>query len=70
MSTTLESLGIDRLPLEEKIALAHDLWESIAADAEHLPLTEEQKRMLDRRIAELDADPSMALTWEQIKSRV
>jgi hypothetical protein len=38
MSTTLESLGIDRLPLEEKIALAHDLWESIAADAEHLPL--------------------------------
>jgi putative addiction module component (TIGR02574 family) len=67
---SLESLGIDRLSLDEKIELAHDLWESIAADAELSPLTDEQKQMLDRRIAELDADPSIALTWDQIKSRV
>lgn len=70
MAITLESLGIDRLPLDEKIALAHDLWESIVADAEQLPLTDEQKQLIDRRIAELDADPSIGLSWEQIKSRV
>ena len=46
MSMSLESLGIDRLSLAEKIELAHDLWESIAADAELSPLTNEQKQML------------------------
>ena len=37
---------------------------------ERLELTTEQKRELDRRIADLDAQPDNVLTWEEIKARV
>jgi hypothetical protein len=29
MTPTVRSLGIDRLPVEQRIALARELWESI-----------------------------------------
>ncbi|MBU0499113.1 MAG: addiction module protein [Gammaproteobacteria bacterium] len=38
------------LPLDERIHLVEDLWDSIAADQSALPLTEEQRNELDRRL--------------------
>ncbi|HZY86979.1 MAG TPA: addiction module protein [Gemmataceae bacterium] len=56
-------------PVEERIRLVQAVWDTIAAD--QVPdLTEDQKREFDRRIADLDANPSNVLTWEQIKARV
>lgn len=48
-----------RLPLEERIRLVEDLWDSIAADQNMLPLTPEQRAELDRRLDayESDQDP-------------
>lgn len=42
------------LPVDERIKLVEDLWDSIAADQSVLPLTTDQKAELDRR---LDAYP-------------
>ncbi len=38
------------LPVEERIRIVEDLWDSIAADQEALRLTVEQKAELDRRL--------------------
>jgi putative addiction module component (TIGR02574 family) len=38
------------LPLEERIRLVADLWDSIAAAEDSLPLTEEQRAELGRRL--------------------
>ena len=38
------------MPLDERIKLVEDLWDSIAADQNVLPLTPEQKAELDRRL--------------------
>ncbi len=38
------------LPVEERIRIVEDLWDSIAADQEALRLTSEQKAELDRRL--------------------
>ena len=38
------------LPLDERIKLVEDLWDSIAADQNALPVTPEQKAELDRRL--------------------
>ncbi len=38
------------LPVEERIRIVEDLWDSIAADQEALRLTTEQKAELDRRL--------------------
>ncbi|MBI3563267.1 MAG: addiction module protein [Gammaproteobacteria bacterium] len=44
------------LPLEERIKLVEDLWDSIAADQQALQLTDEQKAELDRRLDAYDID--------------
>jgi putative addiction module component (TIGR02574 family) len=38
------------LPIDERIKLVEDLWDSIAADQSVLPLTADQKAELDRRL--------------------
>jgi putative addiction module component (TIGR02574 family) len=63
-------LQLSGLTLSEKIQLVEDLWDSIAAEAERLPLTEWQKKELDRREAEYLRDPSLASTWEDAKQRI
>jgi len=44
------------LPVEQRIQLVEDLWDSIAVDQESLPLTEEQRAELDRRLDVYEAD--------------
>lgn len=68
MNASVKSLGIDRLPLEERLALVEEIWDSIAADAGALPLTDAQRRELEKRIAEDDAKPDDITPWEQIKA--
>ena len=38
------------LPIDERIKLVEDLWDSIAADQSALPLTTDQKAELERRL--------------------
>jgi putative addiction module component (TIGR02574 family) len=68
MSPTLQALGIDRLSVGERIALVQEIWDSIAADAERSPLTEEQKQEVDRRLAAHRANPQAAIPWEQVEA--
>jgi putative addiction module component (TIGR02574 family) len=44
------------LPIDERIRLVQDLWDSIYADQDKLSLTEEQKSELDRRIDAYEID--------------
>lgn len=44
------------LPLEERLRLVEDLWDSIAAEQRSLPLTTEQQAELDRRLDAYEAD--------------
>jgi putative addiction module component (TIGR02574 family) len=68
MTPTLESLGIDRMTLPERAALAQAIWDSIAAEAETAPLTETQKLEINRRLAKHGANPQAAILWEQIEA--
>lgn len=71
MSATMKSLGLDRLTLDERIALAEELWASIAAEARPGSfLTDAKREELARRIAEHDADPDSAIPWEQVKAEM
>jgi len=68
MSPTLQALGIDRLPVEDRIALMHEIWDSIATVPHPPLLSETQKTELERRLAAHRADPADVIPWEQIKA--
>lgn len=69
MSVSLKSLGIDRLSVEERLALVEELWDSIAEDAA-VPLTDAQRAELDRRLAEHEAHPEDVVSWEDVKASI
>ncbi|WP_372743346.1 addiction module protein [Neptunomonas sp.] len=48
--------SILKLPIEERIRLVEDIWDSIAADQSALDLTEAQRKELDRRLDEFEKD--------------
>lgn len=68
MSITLEALGIDRLSVEDRIALAQAIWESIAAEPQSSFLTDAKRHELARRLADHAANPDDVVPWEQIKA--
>jgi putative addiction module component (TIGR02574 family) len=69
MSHTLAEFGIDRLSLEDRIALAHEIWETAAEEGERAPLSEAQRRELERRLADSIARPDAVVPWEEVKAR-
>jgi putative addiction module component (TIGR02574 family) len=52
----LMNAKLRELPVEERIKLVEDLWDSIADDRKALPVTPEQRAELDRRLAAYEVD--------------
>lgn len=44
------------LPISEKIRLVEDIWDSIAADQSALPMSDEQRAELDKRLDAYESD--------------
>lgn len=68
MATTLERLGIDRMTIAERIALAQEILDSVAAEQPRAPLSEAKRRELDRRLAEEAANPGDGVSWEEVEA--
>lgn len=57
-----------KLPVDERIALVEEIWDSIAEDNGCFELTDAQKQELDRRIQSVQQNPQAGRSWEDIKS--
>jgi putative addiction module component (TIGR02574 family) len=58
------------LPVSERLQLIEDIWESIASQPADVPVTPEQRKELDKRLANFERDPSAGEKWDDVKSRV
>ena len=58
------------LSVKERLQIVGEIWESIAASPEEIPLTATQRRELDRRKREHRRNPSAAKPWSEIKARL
>ena len=63
-------LDIASLTAEERLSLLEELWDSLAATPEAVPLTEAQRAELDRRLDELDAEGPVGIPWDEVLSRI
>lgn len=69
MSSLMTTLGIDRLSPAERVRLISEILDSLPDQAPP-PLTDEQDRELDRRLALMDADPAALSPWAEVEARV
>ncbi len=69
MAPTLEDLGLDRLSVEDRLAVAEALWDSVAREAEESPLSAPQRAELQRRLDDSIARPDAVTPWEVVRER-
>ena len=58
-----------KLPVAERIRLVELIWDSVAAVPKAIPLTDELKAELSKRLAEFEADPESGAAWEEVRKR-
>lgn len=60
---------LQKLPSDQKRQLAEELWLS-ADDQYETTVDQSILALLDQRLAEHDADPESASSWQQVRERV
>ncbi|MEE3126923.1 MAG: addiction module protein [Actinomycetota bacterium] len=60
--------AIEAMSLDERLELVEFIEQSV--DSAPIDVTEEQKTIIRSRAAELDADPSIGLTWDELDARM
>jgi putative addiction module component (TIGR02574 family) len=61
---------IRRLSVAERVALVEEIWETIEASPDALPIPEAQRQELERRLKLHREDPTAAQPWSSIRSRL
>ena len=61
---------IQQLSVAERIQLVEDIWDTIAATPEQVPLTPAQRDELDRRLEAYRNRPPSGASWQEVKSRI
>jgi putative addiction module component (TIGR02574 family) len=68
MSTQISE--ILQLSVAERIQLVEDIWDSVAAFPDDVPLTEAQKKELDRRLQAYAQNLNEGISWEELKAQL
>jgi putative addiction module component (TIGR02574 family) len=68
ITTTLNQIVV--LDIQDRIRLVQGILDSIAAEQVDSDLTESQKRELDRRIDDYEANPDEVMTWAEVKASI
>lgn len=63
-------LVIGQLSIPERIVIVQQIWDSIAAREEEIPVTAPQREELDRRLEEYHRSPDEGSPWEEVKARL
>ena len=65
---SIEDLVIEHLSIDDRLALAEQLWTSVADEMERQPLSDEQRAEIERRIQDADNNPDRGIPWETIRA--
>jgi putative addiction module component (TIGR02574 family) len=59
---------IEQLSVAERIQLAEDIWDTIAASPEQVTVTPAQQSELDRRLEAYRQNPQTGAPWREVKN--
>jgi len=66
----MDTSNLHNMPTDQKIELVFQLWDQIADSDSPIVLSDSVIAEMDRRCAELDADPSIAISEDEMWRRV
>ena len=58
------------LSIPERIQLVEDIWDTIAAEADAVELTEEEKKIIEARLEEYHQNPEAGSPWPEVYKRI
>lgn len=58
------------LPAEQRLQLVEAIWDSLVEIPEAVPISDDVREELDRRLAAYYEDPSSARPWREIKQEL
>ncbi len=58
------------LSVPERIQLVEDIWDTIAAKADSVGLTEMEKKIIDKRLDAYHKNPNLGSPWEDVYKRI
>ncbi len=58
------------LSIPERIQLVEDIWDTIAAEAQSIELTEDEKKTIDKRLEAYHKNPDSGSPWEDVYKRI
>ena len=64
------ALNIGDLSPEERLRLIEELWDSLTQKPGTIPLTNEQREELDRRLDDLEQSGPMGIPWDEVLQQI
>jgi putative addiction module component (TIGR02574 family) len=64
------ALNIADLSPEERLRLIEELWVSLSAKPGAIPLTNAQRKELDRRLDDLESSGPESIPWEEVLQQI
>ena len=67
---SITASDIAEMPLEQRIQLVEDIWDSIAEIPEAVEIPAWHKQELEKRLTAYHADPAEGSPWRDVKKRI
>ena len=67
---TITASDIVEMPIQQRIQLVEDIWDSIAEMPEAVEVPEWHKKELDKRLEAYHANTGEVSPWEDVKKRI
>ena len=67
---TITAADIAEMPVEDRIRLVEDIWDSIVELPEPVPVPEWHKQELDERLKAYHDDPAAGSPWSEVRRRI
>jgi len=62
--------AIRRLSVPDRVRLMNEIWDTLQPSATQLPITDEQRELVRRRLAQHREDPDAAITLAEFTARL
>jgi putative addiction module component (TIGR02574 family) len=66
----MSTIDIANLSLEERLRLLDELWESLTQTPETIPLTDAQRKVIDRRLDEINLEGPIGIPWDEVLRQI